>query len=202
MDALTDAAGTAFALLYVFSPLLFVAACGLLALVGLSAVAMLGVSLARRRWRAAMAAALVVAFTATPSAYVVGVADGLAWPGRYAPLDAADVAGTYARPPADLTIHLSPEGGFVVEGADWALPWRAGTWRVAVADDWGPAHHAGQVVFTDPAGAVVGALSVNRPLALRLGKAELSQAAHTRLSDLQRAEGAYAGGTLAFPRVR
>lgn len=135
-----------------------------------------------------------------PTTYVAHVADSLAWPGRYQPLEAADVAGTYARPPADLTLHLSPRGQFWVEGADWAPAWRAGTWHVVAAGDWGPAHHAGQVVIADEAGGVVGALSVSRPHALQLGTAELTPAAHARLSELKRAEGGYAGGSVAFSR--
>lgn len=200
MDTVTDALGAAFALLYVSAPLLFVAACGVLAVAGLGAAAGLGVALAQRRWRAAGLAAVVVAITAAPARFLFGFADGLAWPGRFVALQTADLAGTYTRPPADLSVHLSPEGGFSVEGTAWALPWREGTWHVEAAEGWGPAHHAGQVVVTDDGGDVVGALSVTRPLALQLGKAELTRSAHAHLRDQQRAAGQVGGDYLAFSR--
>ena len=198
MDSIRQAIGDAFSLLYISSPLLTVAMMGLLGLLGVVALIVAVVAGLRRQRRLALAASAVVSLMALPAAFFVGWANTLAWPGRFAPVVAADVVGRYSVDEVDICVILRPDGSYNVAGAAWTPTARAGTWRVVPLEGWHTAGQAGHVVLGSGGGDERWLL-LARPPALLLSAIELSPTAFATLQRQQQREQGFVGGNQRLP---
>ena len=200
MDSLRDTLGTAFSLLYVASPLLTVILLGLVGLLALPAPVVAVVAALRGHRRVAWAAAAVAVLAVVPAVFTLGMVNNVAWPGRFAPVSAADVAGRYSLLGLELRIELAADGTYAVAGAAWLPVSRSGRWRVAPLEEWGPAGQAGHVVLTEDGGAEHW-VALARPTALLLGSQHLTPAAYASLRRAQQEAHGYQSDYQRVPRL-
>jgi hypothetical protein len=115
------------------------------ALLFLVGAASLIVNAPRRRWRAAGMSLALMALTALPALYTFSVLDGLAWPGRFEPLPAEHLMGSYEVEGSQARLTLSSDGRFEASAGGWRELPPSGTWSWHQPEAWLPAEQAGYV---------------------------------------------------------